>query len=126
MRGKTGTSALLAVDRVNMLLVELPRLFLSVGMVTDGYPREGLVMTGVFILSTIGLTGAAFGRWQFLVVGLMSHATVATVGIISIAYGEFVPGFLASTFCSISILLCAVLPGVIPYIAAGHSVVESD
>lgn len=126
MKGKTGASVLLAVYCINMFLVELPRLFLSVGMMLEGYLREGTVMTGVFVLSTLGLVGVAFGKWKLMSVGLMSHATVAATGLVAIAYRDFVPGFLASTVCSISILVCSVMPSVISYIASGNSVVDSD
>ena len=40
--------------------------------------------------------------------------------------GEFVPGFLASTACSLSVIVCALLPGVIKYVASGVSIVDSD
>lgn len=126
MRGKKAVNVLLVLYCINMVLVELPRLFLSAGMLVDEGLREGLVMMGFFILSTIGLVGVAYGKWVFLAVGLIGHTTVATTGLIAARYGDFTSGFLASTACSLSIVLCALMPGVLSYIASGQSVVDSE
>jgi hypothetical protein len=126
MRGKSGTNALLVVCCIDMVLVELPRLFLSVGMAMDGSRRESLVIMCIFVLSLLGLVGVAFGKWILLMAGLVGHALMATSGVSAILYGEFVPGFLASTACSLSVIVCALLPGVIKYVASGVSIVDSD
>ena len=126
MKGKSGTNALLIVCCIDIMLVGLPRLFLSVGMAADGSFRESLVMMGIFVLSLLGLVGVAFGKWTLLMAGLVGHVLIATSGIAAILYGEFVPGFIASTACSLSVLVCALLPGVMRYVASGESILDSD
>ena len=109
MRGKSGTNALLVVCCIDMVLVELPRLFLSVGMAMDGSRRESLVIMCIFVLSLLGLVGVAFGKWILLMAGLVGHALMATSGISYLVRG-----------------VCTGLPSVYCLLAIGYSLRSSS